>query len=189
MKYIDKGEKSFGKWKNFSRLQQNHYIDWQLRVDFSTKIQNGKCIQDDSIDIQGLNTINFEVVKNMESWSEQGKSWYTKKYLRSAYGDIAKCDKNSSDSFGATFQKIMTMSFKNMYFFSDGYIELNKNVLSRIRVIDTDWELFSEDIPNKYHRMLSFVGLSPVKMKATNEIGYLSDKYQTMYECNRKKHR
>lgn len=182
MGYIEKGEKDFRKWKDFSRLQQHHYINYRLCLDFSM-FEHDRIMQEGDMDVRNSDEINFGVVRNMESWSEQGKAWYTTKYLRSQYGDLAQCYKKGNSGFEATFQKVMTMSFKNMYFFSDGRIEINRNALSWICVVDTDWNLFIENIfPNKYHHMLSFVGLTPVKMRSMNEIEYLSDKYRRLYE-------
>lgn len=182
MKFIDGGIKKFWDKLNFSRLQQGHYLNYRLRSDFSIE-ENVRIQHTDDMNSQYLNDINFEVVTNMESWSEQGKVWHTKKYLRSHLGDFAQCTKSGNNSFETIFQKVMTISFKSMYFFSDGYIEINRNSLPRIRVVDTDWILFSEGfIPNNYHRMLSFVGLTPVKMNSMNEMAYLSDKYYTSYE-------
>lgn len=200
MAYVDKDEKMFRKWRNFSRLQQRHYLNYQRRMDFSMENSEIRLWGNENLDIDD-DGIRFDVARDNLSWSEQGRTWYTNKYYRSDYGDLAKCPKRNMNSFKDVFQEVMTMSFKNMYLFSDGFVEANDNTERRLRVVDTDWNLFSHEAlqndgqiermyPNKYYSMLSFVGMTPLKMRKTNDIAEFSDKYATMYEeFNRKKHR
>lgn len=175
IKYINSAKPNFKKWKDFSEVQTNQYLNYRVCIELSEKAFRDKhgVVLSDQEDISFTSRVNTRSWY-YDIWKECKNYWHTQKGL---FGTV-KSGHNSS--FKSSMDNIMTMSFMTLFNFNEGVI-YPSGYYNEPNFINTDWAVFNEDrVPNRYNRMLSFIGIAPVTISSNRDIDWLFDNYQAI---------
>jgi len=177
IRYITIEKPNYKRWKFFSEVQLNQYMNYRACMELSEKAfvekQRAEKVegeQDDIIYTGPVNTRSWYY----ERWKESKNYWHTQKGL------VGKVMKGQNVSFKSSMDYLMTTAFMTLFNFDNGTI-YPTGYYNELSVVNTNWNVFHEDCtPNRYNRMLSFIGLAPVTITSNRDIDWLFDNYQTI---------
>lgn len=177
VKFITIEKPNYKRWKFFSEVQSNQYLNYCACMELSEKAfvekQGAEMVEGEREDIV------FTGLVNTRSWYYQ--RWKeSKNYWRTQKGLVGKVMKGQNASFKSSMDCLMTTAFMTLFNFDDGVI-YPTGYYNELSVVNTNWNVFNEDrTPNRYNRMLSFIGLAPVSISSNRDIDWLFDKYQAI---------
>lgn len=170
--FIKKCGKVNRKWKEINHFQQEHFLSYNINSKVSALIS--KEIVTPFERLYGVRD-KFE----LQAWTSD-KHWGIRDFHPYQNGMIGEKNKNKS-GFLNSFQKMMTASFMCGFLLDNGYIYPNPNAGDGIvNIVNTNWDLFEENRPNRYNSILSFCGLVAVSISDENHIDIINDVYQTV---------
>lgn len=169
--FIKRSGKINRNWKEINHFQQNHFLSYNINSKVSTLIS------------KEITTPYVRLFENKKDRFElqcmtSDKHWGIQDFHPYQNGMIGEKNKSKS-SFLNSFQKMMTATFMCGFVIDDGYIYPNPNVGEGVvNIVNTNWNLFEEERPNRYNSILSFCGLVPVCISNENHIDIINDVYQ-----------
>lgn len=171
--FINKSGKISRKWKEINQFQQEHFLNYSINSKVSALISHEITTPFERL-YEGVRE-KFE----LQGWTSD-KRWGIRDFHPYQNGMIGEKNRNKS-SFLNSFQKMMTASFMCGFVIDNGYIFPNLNAEDGIvNIVNTNWDLFEENRPNRYNSILSFCGLVPVSISNENHIDIINDVYQTV---------
>lgn len=171
--FIKKSGKINRKWKEINHFQQEHILSYNINSKVSTLISKEITTPYEKLYEGKRNRFELQGLTSDKLWGIQDFHPYQN-------GMIGEKNKSKS-SFLNSFQKMMTASFMCGFVIDNGYLFPSPNAYDGIvNIVNTNWNLFEEERPNRYNSVLSFCGLVPVCISSEDHIEIINDVYQTV---------